>query len=139
MAVMASPENCKQKADGQYRFDKIRVWLFLVHIAIVFYVATGWLISSRMLLYFYTLLLPMMVLQWLLNGGCSIVNNVENLLRVGRWNDANNIFAGAFFRTLLRFAGIRASQAQITTALCSLMLIFWVSAVCRMMLIVSGT
>ena len=44
-----------------------------------------------------------------------------------------------WIKTVLRAVGVRASQAQITTALCSLMLIFWVCAVCRMILIVSGT
>jgi len=119
-------------------FDNLRTMLFAVHIAIVSYVMLGWLIPSRSLLYFYTLLLPMMAMQWLLNGGCSIVNNIENLVRIGQWTDPQNQFEGAFFKTLLQNAGIRASQAQITTALCSLMLIFWVCAICRMMLIVSG-
>jgi len=75
-------------------------------------------------------------MQWLLNGGASIVNNIENLVRVGQWNDADNKFEGAFFKTLLQAIGVPASQAQITTLLCFLMLIFWVSAICHMMLIV---
>jgi hypothetical protein len=71
--------------------------------------------------------------------GVLLVNNVENLLRIGQWRDPDNIFEGMFFKTVLRAVGVRASQAQITTALCSLMLIFWICAICRMMLIVSGT
>jgi hypothetical protein len=119
-------------------FDNLRTTLFAVHLAIIAYVMLGWLIPSRFLLYFYTLLLPMIAMQWLLNGGCSIVNNIENLVRIGQWSDPQNEFEGAFFKTFLDGAGIRASQAQITTALCSLMLIFWVCAICRMMLIVSS-
>lgn len=124
---------------GQAKFDRLHFWLFVSHLGIITYVALGWLISSRILLFFYTLLLPMIVLQWLMNDGCSIVNNIENLLRKGQWNDSDNRFQGAFFVTILNAAGIGASQAQVTTALCSLMLIFWVCAVCRMILIVSGT
>lgn len=124
---------------GQAKIDKLRFWLFVTHLGIIAYVGLGWLISSRILLFFYTLLLPMIVLQWVMNDGCSIVNNAENLLCKGRWNDPENRLQGTFFVTILNAAGIRASQAQVTTALCSLMLIFWVCAICRMILIVSGT
>lgn len=118
------------------QFDDLRLWLLAVHFVLIAYVAFGWLIPSRSALYFYTLLLPMIAMQWLLNGGSSIVNNVENLVRVGRWSDSDNEFEGAFFKTLFRAAGVPASQAQITTSLCFLMLIFWVCAICRMILIV---
>ncbi len=121
---------------GRVNFNRLRFQLFAVHIGIILYVSLGWLITWRAALYFYALLLPLIALQWLLNGGCSIVNNIENLLRVGRWNDPENIFEGAFFSTILEAIGIRASKAQITTVLCSLMLIFWVCAICRMTLIV---
>jgi hypothetical protein len=117
-------------------FDSLRIALFGLHLAILGYVALGWLIPSRVALFLYTLLLPLIVMQWLLNGGASIVNNIENLIRVRRWNDVRNPFEGAFFKTLLQAIGVPASQAQITTVLCFLMLIFWISAICRMMLIV---
>lgn len=139
MARTAAILLSEREKTGQAKFDKLRFWLIATHLGIIAYVGLGWLIASRMLLYFYTLLLPMIVLQWLMNGGCSIVNNVENLLRTGRWSDPENRFEGALFVIILGAAGIRASQAQITTALCSLMLIFWVCAICRMILIVSGT
>jgi hypothetical protein len=118
------------------QFDTLRLSLLAVHLVLVGYVACGWLIPSRSALNFYTLLLPMIAMQWLLNDGCSTVNNVENLVRVGRWNDSDNEFEGAFFKTLFCAAGVPASQAQITTSLCSLMLTFWVCAICRMILIV---
>lgn len=125
----------ERQEDGQVKFDRLRIWLFAIHLFIVAYVGAGWMIYSRPLLYFYTLLLPGIVLQWLFNGGCSVVHNVENLIRTGHWNDPRNGLQGAFFSTLLQAGGIRASEAQITTALCSLMLIFWLCAVCRLMLI----
>ena len=120
------------------RFDRLRIALFGVHLALIGYVSLGWLIPSRTALYIYALLLPMIAMQWLLNGGASIVNNIENLVRSGQWNDARNHFEGAFFKTFLDAIGIPASQAQITTALCFLMLIFWIAAICHMMLIVTG-
>ena len=117
-------------------FDRLRIALFGVHLALIGYVSLGWLIPSRTALYFYALLLPMIAMQWLLNGGASIVNNIENLARSGQWSDARNHFEGAFFKTFLDAIGIPASQAQITTVLCFLMLIFWIAAICHMMLIV---
>jgi hypothetical protein len=118
------------------RFDRLRIALFGVHLALIAYVSLGWLIPSRSALYVYALLLPMIAMQWLLNGGASIVNNIENLLRTGAWNDARNEFEGTFFKCFLDAIGIPASQAQITTVLCFLMLIFWIAAICHMILIV---
>jgi hypothetical protein len=117
-------------------FDRLRVALFIVHLAIIAYVSLGWLIPSRPALFFYALLLPMIAMQWLLNGGASIVNNIENLARTGQWNDAENRFEGTFFKCFLDAIGLPASQAQITTVLCFVMLIFWIAAICHMMLIV---
>ena len=114
----------------------LRVLLFTVHFAIIAYVSLGWLIPSRVALYCYALLLPLIAIQWVLNGGASIINNIENLVRFHRWSDPRNELEGAFFKTLLHLAGVRASQAQITTVLCFVMLIFWIAAVCRMILIV---
>jgi hypothetical protein len=133
-AVVHLPEGQEQAQAS--RFDELRAALFIAHLGIMAYVATGWMIPSRVALYVYTLLLPMIALQWLLNGGSSIINNVENLARTGRWNDPGNEFEGAFFKTLLQALGVRATQAQITTVLCFMMLIFWVAALCHMVLIV---
>jgi len=119
------------------RFDQLRVALFGVHLGIIAYVSLGWLIPSRTALFIYTLLLPMIAIQWLLNGGASIVNNIENLVRMRQWSDEQNRFEGAFFKTFLDAIGVPASQAQITTVLCFLMLIFWIAALCHMMLIVN--
>jgi hypothetical protein len=126
----------REKTDRAFPFDSLRVALFILHLAILGYVTLGWLIPSRVALLVYTMILPLIVIQWLLNGGASIVNNIENLVRVGQWNDARNPFEGTFFKTVLQAIGVPASQAQITTVLCFLMLIFWISAICHMILIV---
>jgi hypothetical protein len=137
MARTVVIQQSERKETNEIGFDKLHFSFFAIHVAIVVYISLGWLITSRYALYFYTLLLPAIVLQWLLNGGCSIVNNFENLARVGRWSNSTDGRQGAFFRTVLGAVGVRATEAQITTALCSLMLIFWTCAVCRMVLIVS--
>ena len=126
------------RISGQIDAEKLHSCFFYVHASIVAYVALGWLITSRIALYVYTLLLPMIAMQWLLNGGNSMIDNVENLLRNGCWQDPGRGRERGFVATLLRRAGIRANRFQITTALCSLMLIFWVCAICRLMLVVAG-
>jgi hypothetical protein len=114
----------------------LRIGIFIVHLTIIAYVTLGWMIHSREALFIYTLLLPVIVIQWLLNGGASIVNNIENLLRSAQWNDPGNLFEGALFKTMLGAVGVRASQIQITTILCLVMLIFWVTALHHMVMIV---
>jgi len=126
----------RQHSAKSPQFDELRWALFIAHLGIMAYVATGWMIPSRVALYVYMLLLPMIALQWLLNGGSSIINNIENLVRSGRWNDPRNEFEGALFKTLFQAVGVRVSQALITTVLCFLMLVFWMAALCHMVLIV---
>src|SRR5256885_14808700 len=115
MARTAATHLSERKETGQVvQFDNLRLALFAVHLVILAYVALGWLIPSRVALYLYTLLLPLIVIQWLLNGGASIVNNVENLVRVGRWNDSRNPFEGSFFKTLLQAVRGAARPGQVT-------------------------
>src|SRR5438105_15095476 len=115
MARTAVIDRSGRERTGPVNFDKLRFWLFAAHVAIIFYVAVGWLLTSRSLLYFYTLLLPMMVIQCLLNGGCSIVNNIENLLRIGRWRDPENVFERSCFQNVHRAVGLRPSHGQLPT------------------------
>ena len=137
MARVGAASGAQRKGHGgALAVDGLRALLFTVHVAVIAYVCFGWLIHSRGALYFYTLLLPTIAIQWLLNDGASIVNNVENLVRFSHWSDSRNALEGAFFKTFLHAAGVPASQAQITTVLCFVMLIFWIAAVCQMVLIV---
>ena len=125
-----------EEADETFELDRLGRVFLVLHAAVIVYVSLGWLVPSRVALYIYLLVLPLIVMQWLLNGGSSIINNFENLARSGSWNDGRNTFEGALFQTFLKKIGVPASQGQITTVLCSLMLIFWVAALCRMILIV---
>jgi len=117
-------------------FDGLTAVFQGIHAAIVLYVALGWTAGSRGALFAYLLILPLIVLQWLLNGGVSIVNNFENLARGREWNDPENRLEGTFFQTLLGAIGVRPSQAQITFILSALMLMFWLTAMSRMILII---
>ena len=96
---------------------------------------TGWLASTRASLLFYLLLLPMIVMQWLLNAGASIINNAETLIRTGHWHDSRNIFEGHFFQNILRASGIKVSTTLINFVVCATLLLFWIEAFYRMIMI----
>jgi len=115
--------------------DLLRVTTFIVHLAIVAYVSTGWLASTRASLLFYLLLLPMIVMQWLLNAGASILDNAETLIRTGHWHDSRNIFEGHFFQNILRASGIKVSTTLINFMVCATLLLFWIEALYRMIMI----
>jgi hypothetical protein len=118
-----------------FGWDLLRVTTFTLHLLIVTYVSTGWMSSTRIGLFFYLLLLPVIVMQWLLNAGGSILNNAETLIRTGRWHDARNTFEGHFFQNMLRAVDIRVSTALINVVVCMTMLFFWFEAFFRMVLI----
>ncbi len=122
-------------AQGPFAWDLLRATTFTVHLLIVTYVAIGWLSPNRITLLFYLLLLPMIVMQWLLNAGSSILDNAETLIRTGQWQHARNRFEGHFFEIILRAAGIRAGTLVINLVVCMVLLIFWNVALYRMVMI----
>jgi hypothetical protein len=109
--------------------------MFLVHAAIVGYVVSGWTTDSGEGLLLYLVLLPLIVLQWLFNGGSSLISNIESLTRTGHWRDANQGPEGAFFQSVLKSIGIDATKAQINTIVVASMFLFWIVAFFRLMLI----
>jgi hypothetical protein len=115
--------------------DWLSVAMFLVHAAIVGYVVSGWSTDSRAALLVYLILLPFIVLQWLLNGGSSIVSNFESLKRTGRWRDPAHGMQGTFFKSVLLSVGVNATHAQINTIVIATMFLFWMVAFFRLMLI----
>lgn len=122
-------------AQDPFRWDALRVATFTVHLLIVAYVGIGWMGATRGGLLFYLLLLPLIVTQWLFNAGTSIVNNAETLIRTGHWHDARNTFEGHFLQNILRAVGIEARTAHINVVVCVTMLILWIEAFFRMVLI----
>ncbi len=118
-----------------FGWDPLRVATFAAHLLFVVYVSIGWTSSTRIGLLFYLLLLPVIVMQWLLNGGVSILDNAETLIRTSRWRDARNRFEGRFFQNMLCAAGIRVSTTLINVLVCVTLLIFWIDAFYRMIMI----
>jgi len=119
-----------------HRIDKLKLASIGIHLVIVAYIAIGWTIPSRSFLFVYLLVLPSILLQWILNFGSSIVVNFENLARIGCWDDHNNLFQGTFFQALLYEAGVALPNILINMIVCTLMFVFWIEAMWRMILIV---
>jgi hypothetical protein len=119
-----------------FRSDVLGIGFAAIHLAIVAYVIIGWTIPSRTFLFVYLLALPMFILQWLLNSGSSVMNNFENVVRIGCWNDSRNELEGAFFKCLLREVGLFLPDWSINIVVCALMWVFWIEAIWRMILIV---
>jgi hypothetical protein len=78
------------------RQDWLGFGLFVVHAFVGFCVFFGWALPSRDGLGLYLVLLPAMALQWRLNRGSCVLNNLESRLRSGKWRDPANREEGAF-------------------------------------------
>ena len=134
---ISTARTINKSSDQTVAVDWLGVGLFLVHAAIVGYVVSGWLVESRTGLLIYLLALPLIVLQWVLNGGSSIVSNIESLQRTGHWRDPNSGLDGAFLRSVLKSVGTEATTGQVNTVTVSIMFLFWIEALSRLMLLVS--
>lgn len=113
----------------------VHIVFVLLHAAILAYVAGGWLISDHEALFVYTLVLPLIALQWLLNRGASIVSNFEVLVRTGHWSDQSLALEATLFRRALSRFGVKATNAEINLVVLSTMFFFWMAAMYRMVLV----
>src|SRR3974390_1200907 len=82
---------------AHHNIDRISVGMFALHTAVIAYVLLGWMIETRFTLLIYVLVLPLIMFQWLVNHGSSVVNNWENKLRSGHWHDPANAWEGNLF------------------------------------------
>lgn len=120
-----------------YRQDLLSLGLTAVHLGVLAYVLVGWMSNSRLMLFFYVLLLPILALQWLFNHGSSVVTNYESYLRTGHWRDPHNVDEGHFLQNLVeRSTGLRPTSAQMMVVTYSLMFMFWQAALLRMMMVI---
>jgi hypothetical protein len=122
-AVQAQPQ--KRDALGQA--------CFILHFLPLIYVLTGWLAPWRGALIFYLAFLPAMFLQWRLNSSSCVLNNIESLIRTGRWRNPSNREEGAWLRTLVNDkTGWDVSRAQMDAFINSVMLLLWCLALARL-------
>jgi hypothetical protein len=87
---------------GRARRDPLGRFCFLLHLAVMVYILSGWLIANRGALVFYLVFLPTVVIQWQFNRNSCVLNNLESLIRTGRWRDIANPEEGAWLSNLIR-------------------------------------
>jgi hypothetical protein len=85
------------------RLDGVGLGFFVSHLAVGVYILLGWIVSPAPALVFYLLLLPAIVMQWHVNRGSCVMNNIESWLRNGRWRDPANPEEGGFLLMLCRW------------------------------------
>jgi len=82
--------------------DLLGNFCFYLHFAVMLYIVLGWLVPWRPMQIFYLLFLPGVWTQWQFNKNSCVLNNLESLMRTGRWRDAANEEEGAWLLTLVR-------------------------------------
>ena len=89
--------------------------------------------AGRGALIFYLVFLPAMFLQWRMNSSSCVLNNIESLIRTGRWRDPANREEGAWLRTLVNDkTGWNLSARGMDVFMHSVMLLFWLLALARL-------
>ncbi|HEX7726520.1 MAG TPA: hypothetical protein VF410_08180, partial [Rhizomicrobium sp.] len=75
---------------------------FYHHFAMMLYIVGGWSIPFKPALWFYIFFIPSVVLQWRLNRNTCIINNIETMIRTGKWRNVQNTEEGGWLWTLAR-------------------------------------
>jgi hypothetical protein len=115
------------------RRDALGQTCFVLHFAIMLFIVFGWLIPQRGVLLFYITLLPAVVVQWQFNKSTCVLNNLESLLRTGRWRDSGNPEEGAWLLNLARSAlGLELRPAHLEIFVYFVMAIFWGLAIAHL-------
>jgi hypothetical protein len=112
---------------GKSHRDGLAWTCFLVHLAVLVMVISGWMFPGRWWLTFYLVFLPLMVLHWKLNRDACVLNNLENWLRHRRWRaPQTNREEGAWLRTLLADAtGLALSRTRMDAVIYGAVALFW--------------
>jgi len=100
--------------------------LFALHVVFLLYAVFGWLAPWRDVLVFYVIFLPALVLQWRVNQNSCVLNNLESLIRTGRWRNPANDEEGAWLLTLARNAlGISLTPARMDALIYAVVAVLW--------------
>ncbi len=115
-----------EAAVEQARRDGLGRTCFLLHFAVMIFIVSGWAVPMRGLLAFYLVLLPATVAQWQFNQNTCVLNNLELLLRSGRWRNAANPEEGAWLRTLLHSTlGLQFRSSQLNAFVYVALVVLW--------------
>ncbi len=100
-----------------------------LHLALMVYIVLGWLVPVSAALVFYLAFLPAVIVQWWFNRNACVLNNLEALIRTGRWRDPTNREEGAWLLTLARNTlGIPVTAAQVDAFTYAVLVLLWVLA-----------
>lgn len=106
--------------------DALGWFCFLLHLALVVFAFLGWLMPWRSTLIFYLCYIPVMFLTWQFNDGSCVLNNIETLIRTGKWRNPKNREEGAFLKTLVEdVTGFQPTKRQMNTVIYCLISVFW--------------
>ena len=122
-AIPAHPQ--KRDALGQF--------CFVLHLLPLIYIVAGWLAPGRGALIFYLFFLPAVFVQWKLNKSTCVLNNIESLMRTGRWRNPTNREEGAWLRTLVNGkTGWNLSRTVMDSIINGVMGLLWCVAFARL-------
>lgn len=113
--------------------DALGQFCFILHFLPLIFIVSGWLSPWRGLLIFYLVFLPVIFLQWKLNKSTCVLNNIESLIRTGRWRNPSNREEGAWLRTLVNDkTGWNVSRTRMDVFINSLLVLLWSLGVGRL-------
>jgi hypothetical protein len=106
--------------------DAIGTICFYHHIAMMLYIVLGWAAPWRGALIFYLIFVPSVIAQWRLNNNTCVLNNIESLMRIGKWRNPKNREEGAWLHTLITDkTGVPITKSQLDIVMYSVMAAFW--------------
>lgn len=112
-------------AQAQKR-DALGQVCFYLHFLPLIYIVSGWLSPWRGALIVYLAFLPAIFLQWKLNNSTCVLNNIESLIRTGRWRNPSNREEGAWLRTLVNDkTGWNLSRTSMDFFINAMLVLFW--------------
>lgn len=103
--------------------DALGTAFLVLHIAVLIYLLVGWALPY---VTFYVVFVPVMVLHWPLNRNTCVINNIESLIRTGRWRNPGNTEEGAWLRVLIKSGtGIDLTVRQTDRISYALLALLW--------------
>jgi hypothetical protein len=106
--------------------DTLGTVCFYHHIAMMAYILLGWGVPWKPALMFYLVFVPSVIGQWRLNKNTCVLNNIESLLRTGKWRNPRNREEGAWLHTLITTStGVPITKFQLDVIMYSVMTALW--------------
>jgi hypothetical protein len=97
-----------------------------IHIGLVMFVLTGWLVPVTAILQTHIAFVPLLVVTWAFNGNACLLNNIETWLTKGIWRDGANREEGSFLLVAVEtYLKLHPTQRQMDIITYALMAVAW--------------